>query len=236
MNVERDQQGVAADAVQRLDGALAGERRQARQALALGALIAVLIVVRLAALRDPLMSVVVLVAAAALVVELAWTRMNHGDVAFFADELILAGRDGEGRQTPVDNAVAARIASIAAPRSRHRLAEDLRRRVRLATAPMRPVPGDARRYQIPPIGVAERQVFLDEGSLALEVADRIEQAPTDPRALVILQRLVANPPTLSSGSERSSPEELRDALRWAGSLIETADNARTHHSADGMVM
>jgi hypothetical protein len=236
MNVEQDQRGFAAVATEGLDRALTDERRQARQALALGGLIAILIAIRLSALRDPLMSIVILVAAAALIVELAWTRMNQGDATFFADELILAGQNGTGRRTPVDNAVEARIASITAPRSRHRLAEDLRRRVRLAAAPTRTAPSDTRRHQIPPIGVAERQVFLDEGPLALAVADRIDQAPTDPRALVILHRLVASPPTLGRGSERPSSDELRDALRHARSLIETADSAGMHHAADGMVM
>ena len=86
-----------------------------------------------------------------------------------------------------------RISSIESQRARHRLAQDIRWRLRLATGTARPSPGYIRACAFPPLGTAGRRVFLEEQPHLIEMADRIERPNVDPRALVILRRALTTP-------------------------------------------
>jgi hypothetical protein len=60
---------------------------------------------------------------------------------------------------------------------------------------------------------------MDERLLVTTMADRIEQGPVDPRALVILWAMVNGPPPLDGVDEPRTREEVRSRLRTAWALI-----------------
>lgn len=213
----------------RLARALSTQRLLARQAIALGIFLGVCAVARLSPLHEPepITGILILIGTLAFAVVLAWAWTNHEDATSIADELIMLGYAGERRRTRVDCALADRIAAIEKPRARHRLAEDLRWRLRLAAGTTRPSPGYVRACAFPPLGPVGREVFLQEQLRLARVADRIEQSWVDPRALVILWRIVTAPPVpyqygvSRRVSEDALAEELRDAVRRACSLAES---------------
>lgn len=203
--------------------ALTTQRMLARQAVALGVFLGVCAVARLSPFHEPepVTGVLILLGTLALAVELAWTWIAHDDVTSVADELILLGYSGDRRRTPVDRALSDRIASIETQRARHRLAQDLRWRVRLAAGTVRPSPGYIRACAFPPLGTVGRRVFLEEQPRLIEIADRIERSTVDPRALVTLWQLVTTPIPLAgvgngrTMSEEESAERLREVLQRA---------------------
>lgn len=206
--------------------ALAGERAAAEQAGGLVVFLGACAVWRLCPLHEPepFVAVLLTLTALAVVVELALVWARHEAIAC-ADELILAGFFGGARRTRIEQAVSHRLCSIETPRARRRLANALRWRLRLANGMTRPSPGYLRASAFPPLDSAGRRVFLEEQPRLAKVADRIEQSSVDPRALVILWRIVAMPPTArntidGAGSEDARAEELRDAVRQACRLTE----------------
>jgi hypothetical protein len=203
--------------------ALSTQRMLARQTVALGALLGVCAVARLSPFHEPepITGVLILLGTLAVAIELAWAWTAHEDARSIADELILLGYSGDRRRTPVDRALSDRIASIETQRARHQLAEDLRWRLRLAAGTVRPSPGYVRACAFPPLGTVGRRVFLEEHTRLIEIADRIERTTVDPRALVILWRVVTTPIPLAgvgggrAVSEEKSAEQLRETLRQA---------------------
>jgi hypothetical protein len=143
---------------------------------------------------EPITGILILTGIFALCVVLAWRWMKHDDAISIADDLILLGYGGERRRTGVDCALADRIAVIESPRARHRLAADLRWRLRLAAGTTRPSPGYMRTAVFPPLGSVGRRVFLEEQLRIARAADRIDESRVDPRALVMLWRIVTTPP------------------------------------------
>ena len=213
----------------RLARALSTERTLTRQAAVLAALVAVCAVARLSPYHEPepMTGALILIATLVLASELVWAWATHSDITFLADELILQGLTGERHRSPIDRALSDRIASIENFRARHRLANDLRWRVRLAEGTTRPSAGYIRACAFPPLGTVARQVFLEEEAVILEIVDRIELSPVDPRALVMLWRVVASPPPPEppvGGAPHTvgdPAEELRECLRRACVLAKT---------------
>ena len=148
---------------------------------------------------------------------MSWAK--HEEAIACADELILAGFFGDARRTRIEQAVSRRLCSIETPRARRRLANALRWRLRLADGTTRPSPGYIRASAFPPLGRSQRRVFLDERLLIAAMADRIEQAPVDPRALVILWGMVTGPPPLDEVDEPANAREVRSLLHSAWALI-----------------
>ena len=207
--------------------ALAEQRAAADQAAGLGVFLGACAVWRLCPLHEPepFVAVLLILGAVAVVVELALVWARHEEAIACADELILAGFFGDARRTRIELAVSRRLCSIETPRERRRLANALRWRLRLAEGTTRPSPGYLRASAFPPLGSAGRRVFLEEQRRLVKVADQIERSNVDPRALVILWRIVAMPPTArntidGAGSEDAGTEELRDAVRQACRLAE----------------
>jgi hypothetical protein len=210
--------------------ALSAERLLARQAAALGGFLGVCAGARLSPLHEPepITGILILVSAVALAIVLASRWIKQDDATQFADDLILLGYAGERCRTPIDRALVGRIAVIESPRARHRLARDLRWRLRLAAGTARPSPGYIRASAFPPLGSAGRQVFLEEQLRLTRVTDRIDRSQVDPRALVILWRIVTTPPVTQQAidggaSDDTGAEELRDAVREACRLAESED-------------
>jgi hypothetical protein len=193
------------------------------QTVALGALVAVCAVARLSPYHEPepITGVLILLATLVLAAELAWAWATHSDVTFFTDELILEGLTGDCQRGPIDRALSDRIAWIENPRARHRLANDLRWRLRLADGTTRLAPGYVRASAFPPLGTIARQVFLEEEPAILEAVHLIDNSPVDPRALVMLWRVVTGPPPPEPPiggrlpGEADPAEELRECLRRA---------------------
>jgi hypothetical protein len=176
---------------------------------------------RFSPLNEPDLFVAVLIVFGllALVVDLAVVWGKHEDAVVCADELILAGFCGDARRTPIERAVLHRLCWIEKPRERRRLADALRWRLRLADGATRPSPGYVRACAFPPLSPSQRRALLDERPLVAEMADRIQQAPVDPRALVILWGFVTLPPQLDPQADQRRYEELRGRLRKASALI-----------------
>ena len=214
--------------------------------MTLGVFLGVCAVARLSSFPEPqpITGALILLATFALAVELAWAWKTHRNATSIADELILHGYSGDRQRTPVARALSSRISSIESQRARHRLAQDIRWRLRLATGTARPSPGYIRACAFPPLGTAGRRVFLEEQFHLIEMADRIERPNVDPRAIVILRRALTTPIAPvgvrvgKAMSEERSAEQLRETLRHAYVLLqgsEEPDPARRHRGPVGLV-
>ena len=179
---------------------------------------------------QPFVGAVIVLGALALVVELAFGWATHEDAIMCADELILAGFCGDTQRTPIDRAVWHRICAIEKSRSRRRLAKALRWRLRLADGTTRPSPGYLRACAFPPLSRSQRRALLDEWPRVIEMADRVEQIPVDPRALVILWGFVTAPPQLDPKPDRRAYDELRRRLQTAWSLIDDESGPAAEHT------
>jgi hypothetical protein len=211
----------------RLAHTLSTRRLLARQAVALGVFWSACAVARLSPFHEPepITGILIVTGMFALWIVLAWGWKKRDDAISIADDLILLGYGGERRRTPVDCALADRIAAIESPRARHRLAVDLRWRLQLAAGTTRPSPGYVRACAFPPLGSVGRRVFMEEQLRIAHAADRIEESRVDPRALVLLWRIVTTPPVPYLSGARPAPadtsaEELREAVRRACRLAE----------------
>lgn len=205
----------------RLASALATQHSIVDQAIGLGVFLAGCAAWWLAPIQtpQPFVGAVVLLGGVALAVELAFGWATHDDAIVCADELILAGFYGNAQQTPIEQTVWHRVCTIEKPRSRRRLANALRWRLRLADGTTRPSPGYLRACAFPPLSRSQRRALLDERRRVIDMADRLEQAPVDPRALVILWGFVAAPPQLDPTGDRRVYDELRRRLQTASRLI-----------------
>jgi hypothetical protein len=168
---------------------------------------------------QPFVGGVIFFGGIALAVELAFGWATHEEAIMCADELILAGFCGEARRTPIEQTVWHRMCAIEKSRSRRHLANALRWRLRLADGATRPSPGYIRACAFPPLSRSQRRALLDERRSVVDMADRVEQAPVDPRALVILWGFVTAPPQLDPTSDQQVYDELRRRLQRASSLI-----------------
>jgi hypothetical protein len=201
--------------------ALATQRAIVDQATGLGVFLAGCAAWWLSPMHEPqpFIGAVIFIGAIALVVELAFGWATHEEAIMCADELILAGFSGDARRTPIERAVLHRVWSIEKPRERRRLADALRWRLRLADGTTRPSPGYIRACAFPPLTRSQRRALLDERPLVTEMANRVQQARVDPRALVILWGFLTLPPQLDPQADQRTYEELRDRLRTASALI-----------------
>lgn len=212
---------VRDDPTFRLGRALANERAVAVQAAALGAFLVGCAMWRLSPLHEPepITGGALAVGGIVLGVVLLVGWLRHEDAITCVDDVILSGFLTTAHDTPVQRAVAHRLVSIEKPRSRRRLASDLRWRLKLADGTAHPSPGYVRASVLPPLGPAERRVLVDERRLVLELADRLERAPAHPQAVVILWRVVTTPPRLDADGDRFAGEELRRRLSAASRLM-----------------
>lgn len=214
------------DPTLRLARALADQRSIHHQAIILSGLLAGCAMWRFSPLHEPepLVGIAIIVGVLALAVLLLLGWVKHEVATESTDDVILTGSLPWIGHTPVQRAVRHRIDSIETTRARRRLAADLRWRIRLAEGAVRPSPGYIRASVLPPLCSFERHVLLDERSLVTALAERIEAAPADPRALIILWRLITTPPRLDAERDVSAGEELARRLHAAHALICTPGN------------
>ena len=168
---------------------------------------------------QPFTGAVLLVAGTTLAGATAVASICHERVIEGADALILAGFLGDRRRTPVERAVWDRLCWIERPRSRRRLAQALRWRLRLATGAARLSPGYLRAAAYPPLGPSERSALLDSAQLVVAVADEVAAATVDPRALVLLWALVGQPTHHPSRYDQDTYDAARSQLLAAWALV-----------------
>jgi hypothetical protein len=175
---------------------LAMQRAIRRQVVAVALLVTAAAIWRLSPLHEPepFTLAAIAVGSAILLIELTIAWSERGEADHYADDLILAGFSEPARRTPIGCAVARRLARLQSPRARRRLAEGLRWRVRLANGWTRPSPGYVRASAYPPLRPAQRQVFQEDSELIALIATRIQREAGDPRALIILERIITLPP------------------------------------------
>ena len=169
-------------------------RRQARACALVGV---VAVAWRLGPLPEPepLLGYVVFGVAVALVVEVLVGAMQRDRADRCADELIESGFAVHGRTDPISRAVQARAGKVVSERNRRRVANALRWQLELEARP----PSAARARTgalLLPCG------FAAHADRIVQIADAIEQAPCDPRALVRISRLLSMPgPAGAGGSD-----------------------------------
>jgi hypothetical protein len=201
------------------------QRAMRRQLAALALFVTACVAWRIAPLHEPEPIVAIVAGIGSLLLLLGEgiaARHQRDGAIECADDLILSGYLGQGGSTPIDRAVSSRVERIESQRARRRLAEDLRWRVRLAEGACRPSPGLIRASAYPPLG-RHRGVYLNQAPLILGLAADIEVHPVDPRALVILQRIVCLPPAEHDRDARAREEELRVDLHAATTLLDHAN-------------
>lgn len=220
------------DTTRSLASALDGARTFGRQAAGLLALVLACSawILSPAHTPEPFAGLLLGVAACALLIELALTLAARRRAAACADELILSGFAFESTRTPVERAIARRAAWLERPRTRHRLAEHLRWRLRLAEGSLGLSPGYMRASVHPPLARYERTALLANCTLIREMADRLDRGPADPRALVLLWSVVSAPPSLDRGAGRAAGEELSSRIRLARRIV--GRDGETPGSAD----
>jgi hypothetical protein len=212
---------------------LATQRAMRRQLAALALFLAACMAWRIAPLYEPepIVAIVAGIGSLLLLGEGIAARHQRDGAIDCADDLILSGFLGQAGSTPIDRAVSSRVESIESQRARRRLAEDLRWRVRPAEGACRPSPGLIRASAYPPLG-RHRGVYLNQAPLILGLAAEIEVHPVDPRALVILHRIVCLPPAEHDRDARAREEELRAALHAAATLLDHANGDRIEAALD----
>ena len=133
-----------------------------------------------------------------------------------ADDMIVAGFLAQGRQDPVSLAVEARCCELASPRTRRRLARAIRTAIRIERA--RQSRFSRQLQALPPVrGLAAN------AALAELVATRIEQAPCDPRAVVLVARILEPPSDLVAvPSLHEQNRRVRGDLLRAARLLDAA--------------
>ena len=203
-----------------LVSALEAQRRVRRQIASLIALVVACATWWLAPINEPqpLTGIIIGVGALALVVEFLVEWSKRDAAGEYADDLILSGFLGTARRSRIERAVSRRIDWMEESRSRKRLASALRWRVRLAQGRVLPSPGLVRACAYPPLG-EQRGVYLEQAPLILGIAERIEHTAVDPRALVVLWRIITTPPQAATGPNEHD-DEVRRRFRVAASLLD----------------
>jgi hypothetical protein len=217
---------LSSDPTSCLAQTLARRRAILRQCRALAGVLVGCAAWRLSPLGEPeaYTGLVLLIGSAALIVDLGVGSVERARATAYADELILSGFACQSARTPIERAVSDRLGWVEKPRVRHRLARDLRWRLRLADGTLRASPGYMRASVLPPLVAYERQALLAEYRRVREMADRIDRAPADPRALVLLWSVVSAPPSLETAVARDAGEELRRRLRSAAAILDLPED------------
>jgi hypothetical protein len=178
-----------------------------RHRLALLALAAGAVLVRVSPVNDPRPFVVGLIAfsglAAAIETVFAFWARDRCEAR--ADELIAAGFVVSGRADQVSRAVAERIDELESARARRRLAGSLRWHVDLERDLV-----CARNARVPAV-----RGFAPNADLIEHVAAAVERGPCDPRVLVRLNELLVRPYAGSPGAAG-----VREALAEVCALID----------------
>jgi hypothetical protein len=201
---------------------LATRRAIGRQCVALVGLLAGCAAWRLSPLGEPepYVGLVLAVGGVILAVALVLDQLERDREASYADELIVTGFSSTVARTPVEQAVRRRVEWVERPRSRRRLANALRWRLRAADGTLPPSPGYMRAAVLPPLVAYERQALLTEHAAVRSMADLVARGPADPRALVLLWSVISAPPSLDAVDGRDAGEELRRRLRAAQAIME----------------
>ena len=162
------------------------QRTALRQAGALAAFTATGLGWVAVARADSLALVVTILAAAALVVELAWALVARERLLRGADELILAGFLPGDREDRISAAVRRRTAQLCGSRRRDLVAQ-IRYQATLAGAPHAPLRAPVARHP----------------ALLERIAAGMGDAQVDPRAVILLCRLVSEPAPETIGRLRT---------------------------------
>lgn len=197
-----------------------------RQCVALAGVLAGCAAWRLSPLGEPepYTGCVLLIGSAVLIVDFGIGWVERARATAYADELILSGFVCRSARTPIERAVSDRVVWVEKPRARRRLARDLRWRLRLADGTLRASPGYMRASVLPPLVAYERQALLAEYRRVRDMADRIDRAPADPRALVLLWSVVSTPPSLETAVASDAGDELRRRLRSAAAILDLPES------------
>jgi hypothetical protein len=225
---------VPGDSTSRLARGLADQRAIVQRAVAVSLFLGACALWRLSPIHEPepFTSIAILISILTLGLVAAFGLTIHDAVTRCVDDLILLGYSGDSRRTPIERAVSARLSTIESVQSRRRLAQHLRWRLRLVNGTALPSPGYTRASITPPLGFSQRYVLRDEQHLVTKLANRIEQAPVDPRALIILWTIITTPPPVEAASPGHAAELLRQRIHAADILAstceaDTADGSRS---------
>ena len=209
------------DPVYRLGRALTEEHTAKVRAAAVGAFLGGCVFWRLSPLHEPepLVGAAIMIGSLVLGIAVLIALTKHDEATFCTDDLILTGYAPGDGETPIARAVAHRVTSIESRRRRRRLASSLRWRMELAEGRTRPSPGYTRASVLPPLCASERRVLLAERDAVNQMVVRLEHAPTDPQALVILWSIIQRPPGLGERDDGSAGAELEQRLHAAAALL-----------------
>jgi hypothetical protein len=174
------------------------QRIAVRQAASLAALAAVGILWLAVARTDSLILLTTVLAGAAVLAELAWALLSRERMNRAADALILDGYEPRGREDAVSAAVRTRTNRLLGSR-RELLVTQLRFQATLFDARDAP-------YRAP---VSHYPDLLER------IAHGLEHDRVDPRAVILLERLIGDPAPETIGRERTGQtveERLHDVL------------------------
>jgi hypothetical protein len=164
--------------------------------------------------RPPMVLTCAVLGAVALGIAALALLGAHERTRGYTDQLILTGCRPVHQGSPVVHALSRRMAGIETSRSRRGLAGSLRWRLRLAEASGLAATNHPR-AAFDPLTRSEREVFAAERHLVAAIADRLEHAPVEPRAIVLLWEVLCRPPR----NGEAAAEELRQSFRTAARLI-----------------
>ena len=207
------------DPAPRLAASLGRRRVVGRQALATAAFVAACAVWLALPVERPSIVVTCAVLGAVALGLAALTLLGaHERARGYTDQLILTGCRPVHQGSPVVHALSRRIAGIETSRSRRSLAGSLRWRLRLAEASSLAAANHPR-ASFAPMTRSQQQVFAAERELVAAIANRLERAPVEPRAIVLLWDVLCRPPR----NGEAAAEELRRTLRTAARLIDLGE-------------
>ena len=177
---------------------------------------------RLAPLKqpEPLTSVIFAIGAVAVVVLLILFIVCEEERRWWTDRLIISSRGRLAGDTPVGCAVSRRVARLESPRYRHRLAEGLVWRLRLAEGKAKPSVGYLRASVVPPLSRQERRALVADRGLALHIADRVAEDVADPVALVLLVEWMTGPPPINDAQAAEAAAQLHRRLVQVSELLD----------------
>lgn len=169
----------------------------------------------------PFATCVALLASLAAAIELLLTMAGRDRGDRCADDLIVSGFDAQGRADAVSLAVDARRRELCSSAARRRLARAVRTAVRVESAR-----GSRLARQVtalPPVrGLAAN------AALAELVATRLEQEPCDPRAVILVARILEpQSDLLAWPSLRERDRQVRGDLLRVARMLDSASEARS---------
>ena len=217
----------------RLGRAIDQRRVILRQTVGVAGVVAGFVVWRVVPLNqpEPFTSAIFIVGGVALTVLVVLLVLREEEERWCADRLIVSTRGQLAGKTPISTAVARRVQRLESARFRHRLAEALVWRLRLAEGEARPSVGYMRASVLPPLSRQERCTLVADRRLALRIAERIAGNPADPVALVLLVEWMTMPPPINDEQAAEAARELHLRLVRVARLLDVEPSGRDASTA-----